>query len=115
MTMSTHENLIADQSNAAMVGAWDGNEGAFWVARARRFDEIMANCHGPFLDAAAIREDDHVLDVGCGNGQSTRDAARTAVHGSALGVDLSSGMLAYARAAAVEEGLGNVDFLYADA
>src|SRR5262249_17870060 len=35
--------------------------------------------------------------------------------GSAFGVDLSSQMLAYARAAAVEEGVSNVEFAHADA
>jgi ubiquinone/menaquinone biosynthesis C-methylase UbiE len=38
-----------------------------------------------------------VLDVGCGGGQSTRDAARAAVYGSALGVDISEQMLERAR------------------
>src|SRR5207244_2619921 len=65
-TMNTQQDLIADPSNAGQVGAWDGNEGAFWAAQARRFDETLANCHGPFLTAAAIREDNRVLDVGCG-------------------------------------------------
>ena len=40
---------------------------------------------------------DHVLDIGCGTGQTTRDAARAASAGSALGVDLSSRMLDFAR------------------
>ena len=98
-----------------MVDAWDGNEGAFWVAQARRFDETLANCHGPFLTAAAVREDDRVLDVGCGNGKATRDVARIVVNGSALGVDLSSQMLALARQTAAAEGLDNVEFRHADA
>ena len=29
------EPLIADPSNAGQVGAWDGNEGAFWTAASR--------------------------------------------------------------------------------
>jgi cyclopropane fatty-acyl-phospholipid synthase-like methyltransferase len=68
---NTEQGLIADPSNARMVEAWDGNEGAFWVAQTRRLDETLANCHGPFLTAAAVREDDPVLDVGCGNGNAT--------------------------------------------
>jgi SAM-dependent methyltransferase len=107
--------FIADPSNAEQVGAWDGNEGSFWADRARRFDEALANCHGPFLAAAALRADDRVLDVGCGTGQATRDAARTAVGGSALGVDLSTKMLALARNAAAQECLENVEFRHADA
>ena len=113
--MSTEQGLIADPSNAGQVGAWDGNEGVFWTAQARRLDETLANCHGPFLAAAAIREGDRVLDVGCGTGRATRDAARVAVNGSALGVDLSSQMIALARATADAEGLRNVEFRQADA
>ncbi|MGW0663549.1 class I SAM-dependent methyltransferase [Streptodolium elevatio] len=65
--------------------------------------------------AADIRPDDHVLDIGCGAGQTTRAAARAAVRGSALGIDVSAPMLEQARRLAVAEGLGNVDFLQADA
>ncbi len=113
--MNTPQQLIADPSNAGQVTAWDGNEGAFWVAQARRFDETLARCHAPFLAAAAIGERDHVLDVGCGNGQATRDVARVATGGSALGVDLSSQMIALAQQTAVAEDLDNVRFLQADA
>ena len=56
-----------------------------------------------------------MLDVGCGTGQTTRDAARAASAGSALGVDLSSRMLDYARHRAAEEGVTNVTFAQADA
>ena len=52
----------------------------------------------PLLDRAAIQPNDRVLDVGCGTGQTTRDAARIAHAGSALGVDLSSRMLDHAAA-----------------
>ena len=113
--MNTEHDLIADPSNASQVDAWDGKEGAFWTAQARRFDEILANLHRPFLTAAAIDQDDRVLDVGCGNGQATRDSARIAANGSALGVDLSSQMLSLARTLAVAEGLDNVEFHHADA
>ena len=113
--MNVEQGLIADPSNTGQVGAWDGSEGAFWTAQARRFDETLANCHGPFLTAAAIREGDRVLDVGCGTGLATRDVARVAVNGFALGVDLSSQMIALAQETADAEGLHNVEFRQADA
>jgi SAM-dependent methyltransferase len=113
--MDTQHTLIADPSNAAQVETWDGSEGAFWATQARRFDETLAHSHGPFLAAAAIRAGDHILDVGCGSGQATRDAARTAVDGSALGVDLSSQMIALARDTAAAKGLNNIEFEQADA
>jgi len=113
--MNTTQSLTADPSNAQQVEVWDGEEGAFWAAQASHFDDALRHLHGPFLRAAAIREDDDVLDVGCGNGESTRDAARRATRGTALGVDLSSQMLALARKTAAEQGLANVVFQHADA
>jgi SAM-dependent methyltransferase len=71
---------------------------------ADRFDRVVARYDAPFLAAAALRADDRVLDVGCGTGRTTRDAARRAR--SALGVDLSAAMLEVARRRAADEGLG---------
>jgi SAM-dependent methyltransferase len=114
-TMHDEPPMIAHPSNAAAVDTWDGNEGAFWATQAEWFDETLRHVHAHFLASAAIGESDHVLDVGCGNGQSTRDAARQAADGSALGVDLSAQMLAMARSIAAAEGIRNVEFRQADA
>ena len=65
--------------------------------------------------ACGVRRHDHVLDVGCGTGQTTRQAARVATAGSALGVDLSAPMIDRARALTRAEGLSNVTFQRADA
>jgi len=66
-------------------------------------------------DAAAVAEGEMVLDLGCGCGATTRDAARAASGGAAVGIDLSSQMLERARTRAVEEGLENVTFVHGDA
>jgi SAM-dependent methyltransferase len=113
--MDTESDLIADPSNAAQVEAWNGREGTFWAAESGRFDEGIVKSHGPFLAAAGIRAGDDVLDFGCGTGQSTCDAARLAKDGSALGVDISSPMLALAREMAAAASLDNVEFRHADA
>ena len=68
-----------------------------------------------FRAAADVQSDDRVLDVGCGTGQSTRQAARAAVDGSALGVDVSAPMLERARQLSEDEGLRNVSYQQADA
>jgi ubiquinone/menaquinone biosynthesis C-methylase UbiE len=39
-------------------------------------------------EAAAIARGDRVLDVGCGCGESTRNAARSAAAGWAYGIDI---------------------------
>ena len=56
-----------------------------------------------------------MLDIGCGTGQSTREAARAAAGGSVLGVDLSAPAIELARQLSANERLGNVIYLRADA
>jgi SAM-dependent methyltransferase len=68
-----------------------------------------------FRAAAGVGPRDRVLDIGCGTGQSTREAAQAAVAGSALGVDLSAPMLERARQLSDDQGLTNVTFEQADA
>lgn len=107
--------LRVDPANAEQARAWDGQEGAYWAEHADRYDRAI-RAHRPHLLAAAgISAADQVLDIGCGTGQTTRDAARRASGGRALGVDLSAAMLRVARRRAAAEGLHNADFVQADA
>jgi SAM-dependent methyltransferase len=68
-----------------------------------------------FRAAARVGSRDRVLDIGCGTGQSTREAARAAVAGSAVGVDLSARMLERARQLSDDQGLPNITYQRADA
>jgi SAM-dependent methyltransferase len=111
----TTSGLRVDPSNGEQARAWDGGEGAYWAAHAEHFDRTVAAYHHPFLDAAAIGTGEQVLDIGCGTGQTTRDAARRAAPGGALGVDLSAEMIALARRLAAAEDLPNARFEQADA
>jgi SAM-dependent methyltransferase len=103
-----------DPSNVEQLRAWDGDRGSHWAAHAERYDEGVAGYQGRFLDAAAIGTSETVLDIGCGTGQTTRDAARRASAGSALGVDLSSRMVELARRLAEREQVANARFQQAD-
>jgi SAM-dependent methyltransferase len=100
-------------SNADAATVWNGPLGEIWADNAGLFDAGVARYLQPFLDAAAIEPSMHVLDVGCGNGLTTREAARRAA--MATGVDLSARMLDVARGRATAEGLTNVSFVQADA
>jgi len=84
------------------------NRTDFYDAELRRHDER-------FRAALKIGPLDRVLDIGCGAGQSTREAARAATEGSVVGVDISEEMLQIARRRSAEEGLQNVAFELADA
>jgi trans-aconitate methyltransferase len=44
-----------------------------------------------------LRGDEHILDVGCGDGKVTAELARAVPRGSVTGADASAAMIAYAR------------------
>jgi SAM-dependent methyltransferase len=77
-------------------------------AELRLHDEVLRRAYN-------IRADDRVLDIGCGTGRTTRDAARSAGEGSALGVDVSAPMIERARELARAERVHNVAFEQGDA
>ena len=77
-------------------------------AELRRHNEVLHRALG-------VQLRDQVLDIGCGTGQTTRQAARTARAGSALGVDVSALAIERARELARAERLRNVTFERADA
>jgi ubiquinone/menaquinone biosynthesis C-methylase UbiE len=115
MAFPAARDSAVDASNAEAAKAWDGAEGAYWAAHAEHFDRAVSAHHNRLLDAAAISAGDRVLDIGCGTGQTTRDAASRAATGSALGIDLSAEMISLARRLALEAGIGNARFEQADA
>ncbi|MDP8936146.1 MAG: methyltransferase domain-containing protein [Actinomycetota bacterium] len=102
-------------ANVEMARAWDGDEGDRWTEHAERYEATGRRVWQRFLDARPVSAADAVLDIGCGTGESTLDAARIARHGTVLGVDLSARMLARARQRAEAEGLTHVRFEQADA
>jgi SAM-dependent methyltransferase len=101
--------------NVEMAAAWDGDEGDDWARDWQRYDRAVQAHHRVLLDACGIGRTDRVLDVGCGTGETARDAAWAAADGTVLGVDLSSRMIDRARELARTDGLTNVRFERADA
>ncbi|GII79500.1 methyltransferase [Sphaerisporangium rufum] len=79
------------------------------------YDAELAAYHAVLCRAWDVRPGDRVLDIGCGAGRTTRDAARLALPGGALGVDASAAAVERARGLARAEGLRNVTFEHADA
>lgn len=101
--------------NVEQTRAWDGVEGDIWTENEQWYNAASRHITPRLIAGAAIEPEDRVLDIGCGTGESTREAARTASSGSAFGIDLSSRMIDRARERAVEEGLANVRFERGDA
>ncbi|GAB3508799.1 class I SAM-dependent methyltransferase [Amycolatopsis cihanbeyliensis] len=74
----------------------------------RRHDEVLRRASG-------VQVRDHILDIGCGTGHTTRQAARAARSGSALGVDISAPSIERARQRAGAAKLRNITFEHVDA
>ena len=80
------------------------------------FYDVELRAHHEHLRAAyGIRRGDEVVDVGCGTGLATREAARAAAPGRVVGVDVSERMLDRARQLTAAEGLRNVRYELGDA
>jgi SAM-dependent methyltransferase len=90
-------------------------EGQMALDRADFYDAELRRHNEHFRAAVDAGLRDRVLDIGCGAGQTTREAARVAVEGSAVGVDVSAELLEIARRRARQEGLRNVGFEQGDA
>jgi SAM-dependent methyltransferase len=102
-------------ANADMVEYWNGRPAHAWVTDAERFDTMLAPFGRRLLTAAVLTPGARVLDVGCGNGAISLEAARTVGPGGwVTGLDLSAPMLRVARRRAEEQGF-DVDFVQGDA
>jgi SAM-dependent methyltransferase len=69
-----------------------------WITEQVRMDRMLAPYGKRLLMAAGINSGERVIDIGCGTGAVTAEAAARAMPGGAvLGVDISARMLAAAR------------------
>jgi SAM-dependent methyltransferase len=79
------------------------------------FYDAELRAHHEHLRAAyGIRPGDEVVDIGCGTGLTTREAARAAAPGRVVGVDVSERMLERARQVTAAERLDNVRYELGD-
>jgi len=103
------------ETNAAQAEYWNSDESRHWVDHQDRYDRMLLPFATALLEAAALTPTDRVLDVGCGTGPTTLDAARITSSGRARGVDISVPMIEAARARAEGAGVPNATFDVLDA
>jgi len=99
--------------NTAQIEYWNGGAAETWVAQQERLDRQLDPLGRAVLRALAPRRGEHVLDVGCGSGQTTlqlADAVGSA--GRVVGIDVSLPLLAAARRRSRD---AHVSFVHADA
>jgi SAM-dependent methyltransferase len=77
---------------------WDGVGGQRWTTHQEALDRMVRPFGLAAIERLALRPGEHVLDVGCGCGDTLLALAeRVGERGSVTGVDLSTQMLARAR------------------
>ncbi|RVT91276.1 class I SAM-dependent methyltransferase [Sphingomonas crocodyli] len=102
-------------ANAQQVIDWNGDSGASWVAYQEQLDRMLEPYGAAAFAKAAIRCGDHVLDIGCGAGESTLAIAwETGPTGRALGIDISEPLIRRARER-VWDTMSQAEFRIADA
>ena len=100
--------------NADQQTFWSDQAGPIWVAQRDAMDTALAPVLELMLDRADLQTGARVLDIGCGAGTSTFEAARRCgPEGTALGVDISETLVAAARSRARDN--ASVSFTLSDA
>jgi ubiquinone/menaquinone biosynthesis C-methylase UbiE len=100
--------------NEEQIEFWNGPGAARWTVHQVALDHALRTFGEAAISRAAVREGEHVLDVGCGCGDSTLSlAGRVGTAGSVTGVDVAAPLLARARQRA--SALEQVRFIQGDA
>ncbi len=94
---------------------WNGPAGHAWVTAQRILDEMFIGLATHLAQTIPLNANWHVLDVGCGTGDTTLTLARRlGPGGHATGIDISAPMIEVARQRAADAALP-VEFIAADA
>ena len=76
---------------------------------------VQQSWAGELIAQLKLRGDEHILDVGCGDGKITAELARVVPRGSVVGLDASAEMIGFARKKFPASEITNLKFQIADA
>ena len=94
---------------------WSGQGGDIWVERQNAMDTMLSPLGEAALNKLNFNEEENVLDIGCGCGQTTLNIAkRIGPSGNVTGLDISEPMLKRAKESAVEMSITNTSFKCVD-
>lgn len=95
---------------------WNGIMGHAWVSQQAVISDVFTSVTSVSFSAASAKPGEHVVDIGCGTGDTLLEFAKVVgPSGSVLGVDVSVPMLGFAKQRAAEAGYSNVACALADA
>jgi ubiquinone/menaquinone biosynthesis C-methylase UbiE len=103
--------VIVAEANRAT--GWDAERTRSWLSNLADYETPLVPVSAAIFDAASLRTGEHVLDVGCGAGATTVEAARlVGPAGRVVGLDISPEMIDAARRRSEAV---NIEWLVADA
>jgi SAM-dependent methyltransferase len=103
-------------ANAAQIAYWNEAAGPAWAALQIQLDRQIGPLGRAAQTALGAQASEHILDIGCGCGESSLELARAVgPSGSVTGFDISRPMLEIARTRAAEAALPQASFIEADA
>ncbi|MBD3678165.1 MAG: class I SAM-dependent methyltransferase [Rhodobacteraceae bacterium] len=102
--------------NADQRAYWNSASGAKWVRYDQQLEVMQREVTETLMARSGISAGSRVLDLGCGTGATTREAARMAgAGGRVTGVDISEPLLAHARSVQAGGEAAPISYLCADA
>ena len=105
--------MESDGPNTAQIEHWNSRVGEMWAAFQTEMDATIGPLGELAVAAASVQPGEHVLDIGCGCGDTTLALAdRVGAEGHVTGVDVSLPMLEHAGTRAA--GRTNISFRNAD-
>lgn len=112
--MADDAGFSNSSTGSAPIWDWAGENARRWASQADRLDAQLAPVSEILFRSAALYSGATVLDIGCGRGATTREAAGiVGLAGTVVGLDISDALLSEARTAATD--IANIEFVLADA
>lgn len=103
-------------ANPAQAEYWNSARGEQWVTHQAALDARLVAVSRGLFARAAVGRGERIVDVGCGTGATTLEAAeQVGPRGAVLAIDISEALLALARRRSAACGHGQVRYLRGDA
>src|SRR5690349_24635887 len=95
---------------------WNSTMGHSWVSQQAVISDVFTSVTSVSLDAAAAKPGEHVIDIGCGTGDTLLAFAKfVGPSGAVLGVDILASMLDFAKHRAAGAAHGHANYALFDA